>query len=186
MNDLTDKEMIKMRVFINPGHSPNGIPDPGVVSPFSGLFESTVAANVGNKVAELLEIAGATVKVGQYAELEDISSAANDWNADAFISIHCNGSALHTARGTETFHFCGSHYGNFLALCIHEQIINSIPGIWNRGIKTANFHVLRCTNAPAALVELAFLDNFDDESIIRQYSNDFARAIARGITDFFQ
>ena len=40
-----------MRVFINPGHAPNGNPDPGAVNANTGLRECDVALVVGTKVA---------------------------------------------------------------------------------------------------------------------------------------
>ena len=40
-----------MKVFINPGHAPNGYPDPGAVS--NGVRECDVVANVGNLLANL-------------------------------------------------------------------------------------------------------------------------------------
>ena len=44
--------------------------------------------------------------------------------------------------------------------------------------------VLKNTNMPAVLVELAFISNEDDEKILRNNQDDFARAIARGVTDY--
>ena len=41
-----------MKVFINPGHAPNGYPDPGAIS--NGVRECDVVANVGNLLANYL------------------------------------------------------------------------------------------------------------------------------------
>ena len=38
---------------------------------------------------------------------------------------------------------------------------------------------------PAALVELAFIDNDADMELLANRQDDFARAVARGITDYF-
>ena len=40
------------------------------------------------------------------------------------------------------------------------------------------------TDMPAVLVETAFIDNDQDAQILVEHEDDFARAIARGITDF--
>ena len=37
---------------------------------------------------------------------------------------------------------------------------------------------------PAVLVELAFIDNEDDATLLGERQDDFARAIARGVTDY--
>lgn len=172
-----------MLIFINPGHSPNGKPDPGVVSPTSGRLESAVAYNIGSTLKKFLDDAGHTSILYQAPELWQISAEANRVDADLFISIHCNGSAAHTARGTETFHYYGSETSALYAHAIHNQLVASIPDLWNRGVKTADFHVLRATAMPAVLVETAFLDNQDDERLLVRFSNEFAAAIARGVTD---
>ena len=37
---------------------------------------------------------------------------------------------------------------------------------------------------PAVLVELAFIDNVGDAALLRDRQDAFARAIARGVTDY--
>ena len=44
--------------------------------------------------------------------------------------------------------------------------------------------VLKHTAMPAVLVEMAFIDNDADAALLTQRSDDFARAIARGVTDW--
>ena len=72
-----------------------------------------------------------------------------------------------------------------LAMCIQNQPVNSLPVV-NRGVKTANYYVLKHTDAPAVLVENAFIDNPEDAKLLVEREDDFARAIARGVTDYFQ
>ena len=58
-------------------------------------------------------------------------------------------------------------------------------GTVDRGIKTRpKLTVLRCTSMPAVLVEMAFIDNDDDCRLLTEKADEFARAIARGITDY--
>lgn len=63
-------------------------------------------------------------------------------------------------------------------------MINSLPLV-DRGIKTANFVVLTNTVMPAVLVETAFIDSANDAALLRDKQDDFARAIARGVSDFY-
>ena len=46
--------------------------------------------------------------------------------------------------------------------------------------------VLKHTDMPAVLVETAFIDNDADAALLVDKEDEFARAIARGITDYQQ
>ena len=175
-----------MKVFINAGHSPNGVPDPGACG--CGLRESDVAATVAHAVVGYLNGAGCEAKFFQSDSLYEISSTSNRWGADVFVSIHCNSAGRDDARGVETFSYPGSNNGKALAACIQNQIVGAFgkidPDFPDRGLKTANFHVVRETDAPAVLVELAFINNEEDAGLLKYHADDFARAIARGVTDY--
>lgn len=177
-----------MKIFINPGHAPNGNPDPGAVNEKTGLRESDVAAAVGNAAAQYLINAGVAATVLQHDDLETICDTANASGADLFISIHCNAAEAEAATGTETWACAGSSAGHALAACIQNQIIDAL-GTVDRGVKTATpgvngLYVLTNTDAPAVLVELAFISNDEDERLLEEKQDDFARAIARGVTDY--
>lgn len=47
-----------MKVFLNPGHAPNGNPDPGAVNGEAGLRECDVALAVGESAESYLNAAG--------------------------------------------------------------------------------------------------------------------------------
>lgn len=166
-----------MKIFINPGH---GGQDPGACG--NGLKERDVVLKIGRRVADYLRKVNYDVKLAQIDGLQEICDASNNWNADLFVSIHCNSFNTY-AKGTETYHFYGSSSGEKLATCIHKQLVDSLPLV-NRGIKQAGFQVLAGTDAPAVLVETAFIDNPDDAKLLVEKEDDFASAIARGITDF--
>lgn len=175
-----------MKVFINPGHAPNGNPDPGACG--CGMREADVVAVVGHAVEGYLVAAGLEVKTLQSDSLREISDTANAWGADCFVSIHCNSASVDTARGVETYSFHGSSGGWGLNKCIQKQIVGAFEEIDdsfpNRGCRTANFHVIRETDMPAVLVELAFINNSEDAALLKNNTDDFARAIARGVTDW--
>ena len=176
-----------MRIFINPGHAPDPIDDPGAVNNRLGLKESIVARRIGERVATYLANVGYTVKVFQYDGLKAICQAANAWDADLFVSIHCN-AANGIARGTETFYARYSQRGHRAAQLVNDQIVKSVKTdypYWNRGAKEAGYYVLMYTDAPAILVETAFIDNDADANILVEQEDAIARAIARGISDYF-
>lgn len=177
-----------MKVFINPGHAPNGVPDPGAVNPYNGLKEAVVAKRVGDMVARYLTAAGLDVTVCQDDSLATVVNTSNSMNIDVFVSIHCNSAANEAAEGTETFYFYSSTEGKKLAQCIQSQLIDAMDMV-DRGIKPAQpgvngLYVLTNTDAVAVLVELGFISNADDVVLLEENQDDFARAIARGVTDY--
>lgn len=189
-----------MKVFLNPGHDLDY--DSGAVSPRSGLRECEVAAHVGALVKHYLEAAGCTCELMQsdnlaptsigrsrYADRQGltVTETANDWNADIFVSIHCNSAEAEDACGTETFAYAlDGGEGEKLATCIQDQIIDALNTV-DRGVKAnPKLLVLKYTGMPAVLVELGFISNVGDEELLATRQDDFARAIARGITDYEQ
>ena len=107
---------------------------------------------------------------------------SNEWGADLFVSLHCNASNAHNARGTETWY--KSFNGQRLANYIQSQIIRSTNTI-DRGVKQSDgLWVLKHTDAVAALVEIAFIDNDDDLEFMNENLDKIVRAIARGVTDY--
>ena len=167
-----------MKIFINPGH---GGADTGAIG--HGLIERDVALLIARRVEEYLRAVDYDTLLFQFDGLQTICDKANSWGADLFVSIHCN-AANGSAKGAETYYFADSRAGRKLANHIQRQLINSLPLV-DRGIKTANFVVLTNTIMPAVLVETAFIDNAHDAELLRDRQDDFARAIARGVSDFY-
>ena len=186
-----------MKVFINPGHDQKY--DSGAVNPNTGLRECDVAAEVGALAVDYLEAAGCECQIMQSDNLAPtpagrssyddrqgttVTETANDWGADIFVSIHCN-AANTEAQGTEVECY-GSGAGEQLAQCIQSQIVDSL-GTTDRGVKyMPKLLVLKYTDMPAVLVEMAFIDNNEDAELLTGKTDEFARAIARGVTDYEQ
>ena len=179
-----------MKVFLNPGHAPNGNPDPGAVNGETGLRECDVALTVGESAESSLNAAGVETELLQSDSLTEICEAANDSNADIFVSLHCNAAMAEEANGTETWACAGSYRGSVLASCIQSQLVDALD-ITDRGVKIATpgvngLYVLTNTDMPAVLVELAFITNPGDEEILANAQDAMARAVARGVTDYEQ
>lgn len=171
-----------MKIAINGGHYP-GL-DSGAVGS-TGLMEAVVVRDMMQKVASYLRTVGYDILEVQENELYQITNASNEFGADLFVSLHCNASANTDAQGTEIFCYQLGGSGQALAGCIQRQIITNLNTI-DRGIKTANFAVLRDTDCPAVLVETAFISNQQDEALLADgvKRDQFSAAIARGITDY--
>ena len=182
-----------MKVYINPGHDRKY--DSGAVNPNSGLRECDVAASIGAKVMKYLVAAGCDCRLLQSDNLYydsdyddrsvSVCEDANNWGADVFISIHCN-ACNGNARGTEVECYDSDSDGGTLAQCIQDQIVGAL-GTFDRGVKEMpGLIVLKHTSMPAVLVETAFIDNDADAVLLENKADEFARAIARGVTDYQQ
>lgn len=176
------------KIFLNPGHC-IGI-DSGAVNTVNGVTEAEICRSIADKVEHYLKNAGCSVYTlqsnnlcGEYPAHKSIVATANDWNADIFVSLHCNAFNQH-AQGTECLIFAKGSYAEDLADAIQRQIVNALDTV-DRGVKERpDLAVLKHTAMPAVLVEMAFIDNEEDcEKLINQ-QDEFAAAIARGVTDY--
>jgi len=181
-----------MKIFINPGHMP-GV-DSGACG--HGMYECDVALAIGKLVKGYLEAVGYEVRLlqsdnlaGESPAYPNVTRAANTWGANLFVSIHCN-AFNGKARGIETLSYSMNGDGATLAHHIQNQLVDTLQQldkkIPDRGIKARpGLLVLRETQMPAVLVETAFIDNAQDAVLLRDRQDDIARAIARGVTDYF-
>ena len=183
------------KVFINPGHTPQNDIDAGrdwdVGATGNGLQENIVAKNV----ADLLEVELKKYGVDVVGNFQSMSLYAITYNANAtaanvLVSIHCNSSENSSANGTETFYCQGSTTGKKIAEFVQQNLISQMK-TFDRGVKDdtqtqhQRIHVLRASNMPAVLIELAFLSNANDAELLRNRQADFAKAIAKGLAEYF-
>ena len=91
------------RVVLDPGH---GGKDTGAVGP-TGVREKDVTLDVAHRVAPVLAAQGVQVVLtrddDRFVSLEERTARANAFNADLFVSIHCNASESRGRRGVETY-----------------------------------------------------------------------------------
>lgn len=175
-----------LKIFINPGHDMDL--DPGACA--NNLREVDIALAVGEKLKKTMEVIGYPCQLLQSDNLNgetkgkpNVCATANNSGADIFVSIHCNSAANTSAKGTETLVYSTGGKAELLAKCIQTQIVNSLNMV-DRGIKVRpDLCVLRETTMPAVLVEAAFISNQEDAYKLMYRIEEFANAIARGITD---
>ena len=113
-----------------------------------------------------------------YISLSERVRIANEADSDLFISIHQNTHKDKNVSGTETFYYPGDRAGKRLAECIQESLLKFL-GRKNRGVKEANFYVLRETNMASVLVEVVFITNLEEACILEDES--FLKKTAEGI-----
>jgi len=144
------------------------------------------------KLGELLKQNGFVVlytsDTQKDTSLSERTKLANEWDASLFVSIHYNAMAPKWGNhgGIETYHYANSKGGKKLADLVHKNLIKDTK-LRDRGVKTANFHVLRETNMPSILCECGFMDNLVEAELMQddEYQMKCARAIAKGICEYF-
>ena len=173
-------------VVLDAGH---GGKDPGAIG-LCGTKEKDVVMQVTSKVGDVLVRHGVKVvytraqdiDANKKLELATRTSIANKANADLFVSVHANSAANTAAHGQETFAYQKGDTGYKLAQAIQKEIVG-VSKLKDRGVKTADYYVIKHTTMPAALVELAFISNLDEEKLLKDASwqQKMATAIAKGI-----
>jgi N-acetylmuramoyl-L-alanine amidase len=118
--------------------------------------------------------------------LSERAQKANAWGANLHISFHGNAGPT-TASGIETFVYPSTTAHNRqVALTIHNHIINA-TGRKNRGLKTADFQILRTTKMEALLIEGGFMTNAEELALMKTdaYRSKVGRAAAAGVAESF-
>lgn len=149
-------------ICLDPGH---GGKDPGAVS-FDNIKEKDITLRIATALKEKLLANKQNVVMTRYIDtfvpLYTRCNCANSLKADLFLSIHCNSSMNNKASGTETYCLKSGTKSDKLAQCIQKSMISHIH-LKDRGVKNDISCILEGTNMPAALVELAFISNFEDK-----------------------
>lgn len=169
---------------MDPGH---GGHDPGAIGSKSKEAENVL--KVALALEKKLKAHGHEVKLSRrtdtYLTLTQRANLANAWGADVFISLHDNSAVNKTATGFETFIYNGSVSSNTIKLQqhVHKSIATGI-GLRDRGMKRANFAVIRETNMPALLIEYGFISNLNDEKVIAFEIEKQAQLTFEGINSY--
>lgn len=167
------------RLCFDYGHGGN---DPG--ASYEGRREADDVLSIGSKVAAEVRRFGVNVDETRTSDievsLEERSNYENRNIYDYFISFHRNAFKPEQASGVETFVYVNP---GDKAEAIAEEIQSAMVGIGfiNRGVKRADFHVLRETIAPAVLIEMGFLDNTEDNEIFDGSKVEIIKALAKAI-----
>ena len=182
-----------IKIFIDQGHNPQGV---NAGAEGNGMREQDINYDVGIYLAELLRENGnfdvmlsrptpeTTLGTTNAESLRERVNMANSWGADWFISIHTNAAENPQANGTEVYVYSKSSPAFPLAEDIQEEIVERL-GTKDLGVKeNQSLYVLRRTQMPALLVELAFITNENDAILLRDDRYLFAYAIYQGILDF--
>ncbi|WP_307992330.1 N-acetylmuramoyl-L-alanine amidase [uncultured Clostridium sp.] len=146
--------------------------------------ESNDVLSLGRAVAAEVRRHGVTVDETRTSDstvsLQSRSNFENRNTYDYFISFHRNAFQPEQAKGAETYTYLnGGVKSKSLAQRIQTSLVTL--GFVNRGVKEANFHVLRETKAPAVLIEMGFIDNTGDNNLFDSKRNEIIKAITTAV-----
>lgn len=185
-------------IALDAGH---GGSDTGAIGP-TGVTEKGVTLRVAKALQKLLQAEGATVlmtrttdtevspKKANASDVEELQArcdVGNDGNADIFISMHMDSFTNSTPSGTTGYYYTkGSKASQRLAQYVSEGVVTAL-GTGNRGNKSCNFYVVKHTDMPATLVEMAFISNDKEEKLMNSEAgiNRAAEGILNGLRRFF-
>lgn len=186
------------KITIDPGH---GGSDSGAIGP-SGIMEKDITLRISMELKKILESEGANVcmtrttdtevspRKAHATDIEELQARcdiANRHNSDIFISIHMDSFTKPTAHGTTGYYYSGGSSASYrLADSIRSALIDQIK-TESRGTQTCEFYVVRHTDMPATLIEVAFISNPKEEKLLNSSDGikKAALGIADGISDYF-
>ncbi|MEQ2525801.1 N-acetylmuramoyl-L-alanine amidase [Robertmurraya yapensis] len=178
-NDV--KNHTPFKVVIDPGHGGTDVGATGA----SGKHEKDFTLSLSKKVKKLLEQEPRIQVYMTRADDRFISQEsryrpkyANNIDADLFISIHGNTFSDPEVSGAETFYY---HKNSRHFAEIIQQHIVEATGFKDRGIMKKDLFVVKDTKMPAALLEIGYLTNPQDES--KMWTDDFQNRVAASIVE---
>lgn len=176
---MSDKPL----VILNPGH--HKPEDPGACG--NGLQEADLTVDICGRIQTYLPAYAINSIIVHSNDLNKICNLANRHpNASLFVAVHVNAGG---GTGFEDYIYPGSEKADSLRKLLHYELAGfySRNGFRDRGMKTANFAVLRETNMPAILTENLFIDNpadaakLKDDSFLAGIAQAHAKGIARAL-----
>lgn len=195
----SDKPSGNLIVAIDAGH---GGKDTGALGKDDSgnivMQEKDVTLNVSKRVENILKSRGISVIMTRNADvyegettmenLQKRCDIANNANAAMFVSIHINSFTTAEATGTQVCYTSEStgKYG-VTSLDLAKNILTPLvkaTGLTNRGtVDSPRLVVLKNTQMPAVLLELAFISNPGDRQVLADSSklDKISYAIADGI-----
>lgn len=183
-----------IKIFIDQGHNPGGIN--GGATGF-GISEQDVTFNVGIYLRDLLnndprfeartsrqtitEVLGTSNATSLRTRVE----MANSWPADYFISIHCNANVNPAINGSEVYVYALYTEAANLAESVLEFMVDTVGTRYNGVRPNPSLYVLRRTQMPSILIELAYITNYEDNLLLQNEQYTFAYGIYLGILNYF-
>ena len=195
----------KGTIVLDPGHGGSvkvGGSSPNNATSVSGVLEKNITLDIAKLTRDALAKRavdnGHAVKVVLTRDqdvnlaLSERARVAQTNGANLFLSIHCNASENHNARGVETLvrptaadnpNFTDDHaFATAIQKAVFLTISKADQGTRDRGVKEQRLGVLRDTdlgpNVKACLVELEFIDVKAGDEVLKSQRGAIAEALA--------
>ena len=181
-----------MKIVIDAGHGYN---TPGKQSP-DGMKEYEFNRETAAFTKQYLEkTEDFTVHFvhedGRDVPLSERIRKAHALGADLYISIHANAAGTgdwHEANGIETYVYSGRPKESLSLAEMVQHDLAKATQLKSRGVKTANFQVLRETKCPAILIECGFMTNQEEAALLKTkaYRKTCGESIAKSILTHYK
>lgn len=179
----------KMTINIHAGHAKANGAACGAVGIINESIENRIIKDMVIKKLKALEhtVYDCTVddNTTQNDVLNKIVKKCNTHKVNLDISIHFNSGAKDLKGNGQTTGVEVFTYPNSSVTNIAKEICNNISalGFKNRGVKTSNgLFVLKHCQSPSLLIEVCFVDDYDDVKIYNSNKEKIANAIVSAIT----
>lgn len=179
----TSDSLSGYNIVLDPGH---GGKDPGSIG-LGGVKEKDIILSTTDHVAQALRDAGANVILTRsedsFVSLDKRVQISDSYNTDAFVSLHYNAFPITSVGGISTYYSSGT--GENLAQSVQSSLASTV-NLQDRGVMQANYRVIHQNQAPAVLMELGFITNPTDLSVIQtsDYQNKVGQAVTNGLKDY--
>ncbi len=184
-------------IYLDPGH---GGKDCGAISK-DDFYEKELNLNICFYLKTYLENADFKVYLtrdGDYdlaspnakiRKTEDITKRVNlinNSNCLLYISVHANIYSSGSIKGAQTFYKANDEKCKLLAENVQEQLISILKNTNRKALAIKGKYLIDNTVKPGSLVEVGFLSNDEELSLLKteSYQKQIAYAIFQGIINY--
>lgn len=172
-------------IVIDPGH---GGQDTGTTGA-RGTLEKKLTLRTANLLYDKLKASGANIILTRnsdsYISLPSRVSTSRFQQADAFVSLHYDSNSVRSVRGMTGYYYYYSQKP--LAEYIYSSTLSETK-LNDRGVRFGDFHVIRENSQKAALIELGYLSNPEEELTLNSgvFQESAATGIYNGLARYFK
>jgi N-acetylmuramoyl-L-alanine amidase len=153
-------------------------------------LEKELCLKMAFELQRSLEAKGARVIMTRtsdlFVSLDDRCRIANQSGGEIFISIHCNSMPRRNMQSGSESYWHSSEQSRRLARALHPRLVASVRGR-DGGIRNRSFQVIRETSMPSVLLEIAYINNTQDEILLSDadFHHRLAENLTKGVMDYF-
>jgi N-acetylmuramoyl-L-alanine amidase len=172
-------------VIVDPGHGGHHAGATGLNN-----LEKDLTMKMCFELQRSLEAKGAKVIMTRvnddFVSLDQRCQMANQSGGDIFISIHCNSMPRRNMQSGSESYWHSSEQSRRLARALHPHLVAAVRGR-DGGIRNRSFQVIRETNMPSVLLEVAYINNTTDEILLADgsFHKRLAEQLTQGVMDYF-